>query len=135
MCEIQLEYRTGIKFLTKEANGPKVIHQRMIIVYGNEGPSLFQIRFVRSSVSTAETSVTKNTSVGRINETLPKAKQLQPRVRHHGPQKPLLRKNRFTVMVATVLVSTGTIVQRALVPTAASPTRSVPSPYTPWYHD
>jgi hypothetical protein len=31
--------------LTKEANGPKVIHQRMIIVYGNEGPSLFQIRF------------------------------------------------------------------------------------------
>jgi hypothetical protein len=90
---------------------------------------------VRSSVSTAETSVTKNTSVGRINETLPKAKQLQPRVRHHGPQKPLLRKNRFTVMDATVLVSTGTIVQRALVATAASPTRSVPSPYTPWYHD
>jgi hypothetical protein len=45
MCEIQLEYRTGIKFLTKEANGPKVIHQRMMIVYGNEGPSLFQIRF------------------------------------------------------------------------------------------
>jgi hypothetical protein len=45
MSEIQLEYRTGIKFLTKEANGPKVIHQRMIIVYGNEGPSLFQIRF------------------------------------------------------------------------------------------
>jgi hypothetical protein len=31
---------------------------------------------VRSSVSTAETSVTKNTSVGRNNETLPKAKQL-----------------------------------------------------------
>jgi hypothetical protein len=45
MSEIQVEYRTGIKFLTKEANGPKVIHQRMIIVYGNEGPSLFQIRF------------------------------------------------------------------------------------------
>jgi hypothetical protein len=45
MSEIQLEYRTGIKFLTKETNGPKVIHQRMIIVYGNEGPSLFQIRF------------------------------------------------------------------------------------------
>jgi hypothetical protein len=45
MSEIQLEYQTGIKFLIKEANGPKVIHQRMIIVYGNEGPSLFQIRF------------------------------------------------------------------------------------------
>jgi hypothetical protein len=44
MSEIQLEYRTGIKFLTKEANVPKVIHQRMISVYGNEGPSLFQIR-------------------------------------------------------------------------------------------
>jgi hypothetical protein len=42
MSEIQLEYRSGIKFLTKEGNGPKVIHQRMIIVYGNEAPSLFQ---------------------------------------------------------------------------------------------
>jgi hypothetical protein len=50
---------------------------------------------VRSTVSTAETSVTKNTSVGRNNETLPKAKQLQPRVRHHGPQNPLLRKKQI----------------------------------------
>jgi hypothetical protein len=45
MSEIQLEYRSGIKFLKKEGNVPKVIRQRMIIVYGNEAPSLFQIKF------------------------------------------------------------------------------------------
>jgi hypothetical protein len=32
------------KILTKKGNGPKVLHQKMIAVYGNAAPSLFQIK-------------------------------------------------------------------------------------------
>jgi hypothetical protein len=45
MSEIRLEHRSVIIFFTKEGKGPKVFHQRMIAVYGNGAPSLFQIKF------------------------------------------------------------------------------------------
>jgi hypothetical protein len=34
-----------IKFLTRERNGPKNIHQRMINVHGEDAPSYFTINF------------------------------------------------------------------------------------------
>jgi hypothetical protein len=45
MSEIQLEHRSVIKFLWREGNEPKNIQQRMIIVYQEDAPSSFTIKF------------------------------------------------------------------------------------------
>lgn len=41
----KLEHRSVIKFLTREGNGPKVIHERLVAVYGDSAPSEYQVKF------------------------------------------------------------------------------------------
>ena len=45
MSETKVEHRSVIKFLTKEGNGPKAIHERMVAVYGEDAPSYFQVKY------------------------------------------------------------------------------------------
>jgi transposase len=40
-----LEYRSVIKFLTKEGHQPKTIRERMVPVYGNDAPPYYTIKF------------------------------------------------------------------------------------------
>ena len=54
MSETKVEYRSLIKFLTKEGNGPKTIHERMVAVYGEDTPSYFQVNIGLNSFDGAE---------------------------------------------------------------------------------
>jgi len=50
VCEVSkklldLEERSGIKFLTKEGKKPKEILKRMVAVYGESAPSYYKAKF------------------------------------------------------------------------------------------
>jgi hypothetical protein len=42
---MKLEHQSVIKFLTKEVQEPKVIHEQMLAVYGDAAPSEYQIKY------------------------------------------------------------------------------------------
>jgi hypothetical protein len=81
MSEIQLECRSVIKFLTREENEPKNIHQRIINVYGEDVPPYFTIKYWCTQFRWGRESIQGDSRCGRpvearTNENMKKVEVL-----------------------------------------------------------
>jgi len=54
-----------IKFLIKEGNGPKVIHERMVSVYGDDCPSIFIVKYWAKQFKWGRRSIENDPRPGR----------------------------------------------------------------------
>lgn len=61
----KLEHRSVMKFLVKEGNGPKVIHERMLAVYGDSAPSEYQVKFWCKQFKWGRQSIEDDPRTGR----------------------------------------------------------------------
>lgn len=68
MSDLKLEHRSVIKFLTKEGNSPKIIHERMTAVYGENCPSYFQVKFWSKQFKWGRESIRDDPKSGRPAE-------------------------------------------------------------------
>lgn len=65
MSNLKLEYRSVIKFLTKEGHQPKTIRERMVVVYGNDAPSYYVIKFWAKQFRWGRESIEDDSRSGR----------------------------------------------------------------------
>lgn len=65
MSNLKLEYRSVIKFLTKEGCQPKTIYERMVAVYGDDAPSYYVIKFWSKQFRWGRKSVEDDPRSGR----------------------------------------------------------------------
>jgi transposase len=81
MSENSAEHRSVIKFLWREGNEPKNIQQRMIIVYQEDAPSYFTIKFWSKQFRRSRESIQGDPRCGRpvearTNENIKKVEVL-----------------------------------------------------------
>jgi len=75
VCEVSkklldLEQRSGIKFLTKEGKKPKEILERMVAVYGESAPSYYKVKFWSKQFKLRRESIEDDPQTGRPVERL-----------------------------------------------------------------
>ena len=67
-----VKHRAVIEFLVKEGNGPKVINERMITVYGGSSPFYFIIKYWAKQFKWGRESIEDDSRSGRpVEATTP----------------------------------------------------------------
>lgn len=62
---MRLEHRYNITFLDKEGNGPKVIRERMLAVYGVAEPSEYEMKYWSKQLKWGRESIEDEPRPGR----------------------------------------------------------------------
>ena len=91
MENAKFEYRSVIKFLTKEGRTPKGIYERMVAVYGGNGPTYYQVKFWSKQFKWGRESIEDDARSGRpLEATLPETcKMLEQKILQHRRVKVL----------------------------------------------